>query len=87
MNISDRLKSLAALPLTRKFAIALVYALLVVLNTKLSLEITPEDLTKIAGVFAAVILGIAVEDAAEKKGLAAAAQVADVKKAPVEGIG
>ena len=68
--IFSSLKSLAALPLTRKVAIALLYALLAWLNSYLAIGISDGAMQGFAGVLAAAILGIALEDGAKKKALA-----------------
>ena len=61
--MNDRLRILLALPVTRKVALALAFAGLVIANKKLGLGLENGDLGMIAAGIVAAILGIAYEDA------------------------
>jgi hypothetical protein len=61
--VNDRIKILLALPVTRKVALALAFAGLVIANKKLGLGLENGDLGMIAAGIVAAILGIAYEDA------------------------
>jgi hypothetical protein len=63
--------------LGRKFLMGIVFAVLVILNRKMSLGLTPEDLYAIAGVFGIVVIGESLPDAAHAwKGQATALETA-----------
>jgi hypothetical protein len=62
--MNEQLKSVLMLPLSKRFIVAILATTIIIANRKFNLGLSNEDAAGVAGVAAAIILGLSIEQSA-----------------------